>query len=488
MVLRLFQHYLKQIRRSPVLLQDGAQAFMLAIFALYLAVYMVLAGVLGGGFLREYLPDMPVMTGGLVALLFYFPADVLMRYFLQKYPVIHAKPYIVLPVSRAQIAHYLVLRSCLHFFNVLLLFAAVPFVLINRAEADTLELVLFCASAVCLPLLASLTVFKLEISKNTRGWWPFALFGTLVTAGLLEYNGVASIYAATAAWVQRPAVQYIWLILLVPLLAGLYVVLHKSITIALQQEPPSTPVRGGFTKAARLHGYFDPEVRPFIQLEAITLARLPRAKQYFLSGFLVLALPFSSWGEPTNEWLIAFYTFLMTGVAAMSHGQLLLSWNSTHFDLLLSRGRSVETLFRAKYYVLCLEVGFFALLSLFFVWTDVRFLWFTIAMTLINCSVSIYAYMLLAVVSSRRIEPEAGGFMSMDGFGAGHYLITIPLFAMPMALYGIGFLAGGMWGGLALLSGVGLTGVVFHKPIIRWLTRIFMKNRYQIAAAFRKTQ
>jgi hypothetical protein len=78
--------------------------------------------------------------------------------------------------------------------------------------------------------------------------------------------------------------------------------------------------------------------------------------------------------------------------------------------------------------------------------------------------------------------------MSMDGFGAGHYLITIPLFAMPMALYGIGFLAGGMWGGLALLSGVGLTGVVFHKPIIRWLTRIFMKNRYQIAAAFRKTQ
>ena len=103
-------------------------------------------------------------------------------------------------------------------------------------------------------------------------------------------------------------------------------------------------------------------------------------------------------------------------------------------------------------------------------------------------SMSIFAYMYLASYNSLRIDPNEKGAFNMKGFGAAHFLIPMPIMFLPCLLYLIGSFFGGKTGGLAFIALVGIIGLLLHQPIIRFCVENFKENRYQIGAAFRKSQ
>jgi len=217
------------------------------------------------------------------------------------------------------------------------------------------------------------------------------------------------------------------------------------------------------------------------------MLRSKRARSYLLMSIALLALPFIMFmGEkevPDVTYL--FISLFLTGGIAMNHGQLMLSWNSMHFDLLMTRGVSIKDIFTAKYYFLVLTCLVTFLLSLPYLFLYPKLVLFNVATLLFNASFSILIYMLLASYNSMRIDPDEGGAFSFSGFGMAHYLIGIPIIVVPMILYYASYFFGGMSAGIMAVSVFGLAGVLAHKYLIQVCTDIFKKNRYKISSAFR---
>jgi hypothetical protein len=200
--------------------------------------------------------------------------------------------------------------------------------------------------------------------------------------------------------------------------------------------------------------------------------------------FFPLVLTFEEGGG--SEFYYILFGLFMTGMIALNHGQLMLSWNSLHFDLLLSRGNTIHDIFTAKYYILVLSCIITYVLTLPYLFLDPKIVAFNTALVFINTSFSIYSYMVLASYNSMRIDPNEGGALNMSGFGAAHYLIGIPIMIFPFVIYFIGKAAFGTTGGVMALLIVGVVGTLFHRRVITACVNLFQANRYKIAAAFRK--
>jgi hypothetical protein len=310
------------------------------------------------------------------------------------------------------------------------------------------------------------------------------LFGFL----FLEFKGITSFFlyleSAATAFFTNP----VWWAIPILLSVGVYYYLFNYFKKHLTAEKESKDETylqnislgffGRFGRAGRL-----------MDLELRLLLRSKRARSYLIMSLAILLLPLAMGAMDSSE--VEFYYLLfglfMTGMIALNHGQLMLSWNSLHFDLLLSRGNTVHDIFKAKYYILALSCVVTYVLTLPYVFYDPMIVVFNTALLFINTSFSIYIYMALASYNSLRIDPNEGGAMNMSGFGAAHYLIGIPIMVFPIVLYYAGkFGFGSTTGGVLTLLSVGVVATLFHKHVINACVNLFEKNRYKIAAAFRK--
>ncbi|MCA1762032.1 MAG: DUF5687 family protein [Flavobacteriales bacterium] len=474
-------------RRSPALTQNLLQTVLLAFFAFYFAVSFLILGLVSGEILESLFEGRNTLHIAGAFLLYYLPIDILTRYFLQKFPTLSIKPYLLLPVKRSRMARYLLLRSLASFFNFLPLFLIVPFYLVylteNYGGADQISFLLL---AIGIILSSNYISFWVTKGSDLKNYYAGSMIGAILIFIYLEYEGIISTLPAVESTAEFLLSGPLTASVFIALALGVYTALNgyfkKQLHINLQESQG-----GGFGSNLKL-GWFGRFGRPgkIMDLELRLILRAKRARAYLLSSVIVLFFPLFMIDESSTEVIYIFAGLLITGVIALNHGQLLLSWNALHFDLLMSRGNTIRDIFRAKYYFLALTCVLMFVLSLPYFFYEPRIVLYSAALLLFNASFSILIYMLLASFNSLRIDPNEGGAFSLSGFGAAHYLIGIPIFIVPIVLFYAGKLIGGEMTGLLFIAGFGILGIVFHQQLIDGCTRFFEKNRYKISAAFRK--
>lgn len=484
----LFRHAWLGFTRSRSLGHKLLENLFMAIIGLNIAVSLSVAGLVGGTLIRQTYPEASALHMGLGFLVYYFIADILVRYFFQKFPVTGLHPYLVLPLSRKTIVHSLLLRSLPVFWNFLPWFLAIPFFLTEvRHHAPELK-VGFVVVVAALTLINNYFVFAIGGVRTYRV--PlFALMGVLVGVLYLEFSGTYSLalYLGKAAYAFMGS---IWLqAALVAVLAGLYTFLLRYFMRELSAESEQTysktwDIRTGASLFGRLG-----VLGELMDLEVRLILRNKRARAYFIMSVLgAIFLPvyfIVQGGDNLNGGIIFFGAFLMTGLATLNHGQLILSWNSLHFDFLLLRAGSMYELLRAKYFVMAGLCVFLFLITLPISAFEPRFFWPATAALLINATISSFIYLFLATVSSLWVDPNEGGTFSFNGFGVAHYLIVIPIMAVPVILYVIGNQWHSHLMGIALVGAAGALLLALHQPILRLITRNFSNTRYRIAATLR---
>lgn len=117
----------KQFFRSSYWQKSIGLNILMAFLALYFILIFLALGISLFPILDEQFPDSDplILLNGF--LFYWFLADLLMRFFLQKLPVMNIKPLLVLPIKRSKILHYVLGKSAVSFFNFLPLFAVIPF-------------------------------------------------------------------------------------------------------------------------------------------------------------------------------------------------------------------------------------------------------------------------------------------------------------------------------------------------------------------------
>lgn len=156
--------------------------------------------------------------------------------------------------------------------------------------------------------------------------------------------------------------------------------------------------------------------------------------------------------------------------------QLTFALEGNYFDGLWTRPISVEQLLLRKYYTAApLALGSFLLLL------PTYFLFDTNLFILVSSMLFSIGFANLVMLTycfrTKAMDIFASGFMNTQGtdFSASSFAIAFTVMIGPMLM--VSFLPPVVYG--IVLSVLGLTGIVLHKPAIAWIARRYEANRYR---------
>jgi len=238
-------------------------------------------------------------------LIFWFLFDLLLRYFMQQLPVMNVKPLMTIPVKRNSVIHYLLGKTSISFFNILPLFIFVPFSVVLLAKGyPVLNVICWFLSIVAITYCINFINFL--VNKNNVVFYSLLAF--LVLAAGLEVYGIYKITEpigkAFNFMYKTPYLVIIPLLLLV----GLYKAVFNF-------------VKKGF--------YLD-DARP---------------KQVMFMSFLFLFYGLIFYTQDVYRQMPAFLAFasmFVTGGFLMTFGQLVPSWDSEYYKMLMSQKYAIS--------------------------------------------------------------------------------------------------------------------------------------------------
>jgi len=487
---QLLKHAWLEFRRSPVLTRNIVQTILIGFLALYFILLMMGAAVALRPILEDMLPgqDLLLLAGGGIG--YYFVYDLLMRYFIQKFPALAVKPYLPLAFKKSSLSHYVLLRSLGSFFNILPLFFLVPFFfkeIIPAYPTVALNFVLFTIGMILFNNYLSLGISKYMAARS--GWAGIIIAGVMLLL-FLEYKGYFSLFNylknGIAMILSSPLLSAIPLLLA----SSIYLFLHGFFRQELYLE--KTQSQQNLMGANLSVDWFDRfgDAGKLMDLELKLILRSKRARAYLITSGLMVVYPIMlivmSPELIDGPYRLMMLGLLLTGMVGINHGQILLSWNSLHFDLLMSRGNTIHDIFKAKYYFLALACLLFFAISIPYVFLNPKILLYSTVMLLYNLAFSLFGYLFLASYTALRVDPNEGGAFSFDGFGIAHYLIIFPIMMIPFLLYFIGDKLGGEMGGLLAVVIPSILMLIFYKSLLNGVVNNFRNHRHKIAAAFRK--
>lgn len=488
MLLKLIRNQWKENFRSPYWTQSLVQTIILGFFALYFALSLLAIGFLFDKIISEQFPGMDVIQkfNGLMA--FYFLGDLFMRFFFQRFPALHIRPYLHLPIQRKQLIHYLLIRSIPSFFSWLPLFLILPFFFKVIIGAYTISAALaWLGFMLAMVFLNNFLAFYLSKSFGTK---PLIALAILALAGGLFYLDIQKILPVSdtfAAWIQQVIDQPI--LILIPLaISGL---VYWGLFNLLKRHAYIDEIGGNNNEVVStmdfgLGSRFG-KIGEEIELELKLIWRSARSRTFVYISIAFIFYPFILMGdEEFSVPLGMFVGLILTGAFMLNYAQLLLSWHSPHFDFILTQNISIRDFFLSRYYLLAISNVILLVLSLPYLFIIPQLGLINLAMFFYNTGVVIFIYMVLANFSSKRIDPDKGGVFNMEGFGGAHYLIMIPIMAIPILIY-LPFNAFGYPNaGIGMICLLGVLGIVFRDRIIDAIVTHFKSRKHTIAAAFRK--
>jgi len=486
----LFTHQWKDTFRSPVLTQSIVQTIILGLIALYFALSMLAIGYYFDKIIAENFPGTSVISKFNGLMLFYFLMDLFMRFFFQRFPALHIRPYLHLPIKKSTLVHYLLLKSIPSFFTWLPFFLIVPFFLkVVVVEYSMPGAVCWLSLMVLLILLNNFIAFYLSKSMGSK---PYIAFSILLMTGIvfyLEMQGVLTLSDYFAQLIDQ--VIQLPVLLLVPL--GLGVAMYMVVFRLLKSHAYLDQIDSGkgkeevrameFGLASRF-GKIGEEIE--LELKLIWRNARSRTFVYISLAFLFYPLILMNGEESPGVPLAMLIGIILTGAFMLNYAQLLLSWHSPHFDFILTQNISIRDFFMSRYYLLAMTNFILFVLSLPYLLFIPELGLINVAMFFYNTGVVIYIYMYFSNFNSKRIDPTKGGVFNMEGFGGAHYLIMIPIMLIPFLIYYFFKLLGYPMGGVWFIAALGLMGILFRDYIIDAIVAHFKSRKHMIAADFRK--
>ena len=177
----------KQYFRSPYWKRGIGLKIVIGFFGLWIVAFFSIMGLAIFPILKEKFPESDpfLMVNGFV--FYWILVDLMMRFFLQKLPVMSVKPLLTLPVKRRQIVNYVLGKSVMSAFNFLPLFAIIPFsLMLLKNDYDTTIVLLWIFTLITITLINNFLNFIIEslTAKTELSFLPLIA----ITAALYGLN------------------------------------------------------------------------------------------------------------------------------------------------------------------------------------------------------------------------------------------------------------------------------------------------------------
>jgi hypothetical protein len=181
-----------------------------------------------------------------------------------------------------------------------------------------------------------------------------------------------------------------------------------------------------------------------------------------------------------------FVATFITGAFMINYGQLLFSWQGSHFDFTLTRPISFRHFIESKYWLLSATMLIAFVLSLPYAYFGWKIILVHLAIMLFNMGINVFIMMNIAMWGPKRIDLKNGDLFNYEGIGAAQYVMAFPILLAPYVFYlPFNFMVSSEVGILAV-GLAGLAGLALRPYLINITAKRLENRKYLIAAGFRK--
>ncbi len=489
MYLRLLGQQWKQVVRSKYFSQGWGIKILVGFFIIYFSLSFIFLGFALPEIIREIRPGAQSVTAVFSEyLLQYLLLDLAIRFFAQDLNVLSIRHYLLQPLKKSTVIHYLLGSSVFNFFNLFPLFFIVPFAF--RGVAPELG-----AAGTIFWLLAMLGLVKLNhfltiylkrvIALKQSVFFVFAAVVAFLFVGhALEWFDLNTWSYALFA----PAGEA-WYILVPAVLASLAYAVNFRFLV--KQSYIDQWTKHSREAASREFSFLESRgvVGTMISNELKLILRNKRTKNILFITALFSFYGLIFYGQPEYVDSIMIFIFVgifMTGIFMINYGQFMVGWESAYFDGILTRAYPMEAFFRAKFWLLVSSAVITYLISMGYIYFGMKALYINTACFLYNVGVNSFVLLYASTYQKKRIDLTRGSAFNYQGTSAVQFLIILPLMVLPILIWASFNAFGKPYWGLIALGGAGLLSLIFHKQWFKAIIENFNEKKYRNAKGFRE--
>ncbi len=478
----------KQFFRSASLGKSLAIKIFMGFMAVYFMVSFLALGVALFPILKKAFPEQDPFTVVNTFVFFWILGDLIMRFFFQKLPVMSVKPLLTQKVKRNSIVHYILGKSALSFFNILPLFAIVPFGLtLIFKDYNALTVVVWMITMFIIALIINFLNFIIESvsAESELSFLPLIVItGTLFGLNYFEVISFSSIVSdGIIAITNNPLLVIIPIGILIGLYLYNFKLLKHKLYLDASLKSKTQEVKTSDLAWTRKFG----DVAPFMQLDLKLLWRnkRPRSTVFILIiGVLYGLFFYPNPAFQDKEFLFAFIGIFVTGIFLINFGQFIPAWDSGYYKMLMSQNIKYEDYLKSKYVLMTTSVIILVIITIPYVYFGWKILIAHFAAAIYNIGVNTYVILLAGSFNRKKIDLNQRAAFNYQGTGAVQWLLGIPLMLFPIAIFSIFNFAISFEAGIIALVVCGVVGIVLHKKLMTSITKKYITSKYAMISAF----
>lgn len=456
----------------------GALYFGATFIALGASLYFILK--------RQHIDPLPFVSG---YVLFYFVADLAVRFFLQNMPALKVKPLVVQNIKRNSIVNYVLGKSVLSFFNFIHWLFFIPFTIALMVNQPNPVNSLFWGISMLLLVYCN-NFLAILIDKKDAVF--YAILAVFVVIGALIYLNV---FDATAYF--QPVFQIFatgWYYVLIPLLllVILYLILFKFFKsnlyldagLAGKQQEAKTENLNWLDKWGTLGTFLKNDIR------LIKRNKRPRTSVlmsfiFIFYGLLFFTNTIEAYSAPV--WKI-FAALFVTGGFLFSFGQFVPSWDSAYYSLLMTQNVKYRDYLNSKWWLIVIATCVSTIIASFYLYFGLEVYLAIIAAAVYNIGINASLVMLGGVYIKSPIDltSNKNAFGDKKAFNLKTLIISLPKMLLPMVLYAIGHYLVNWQLGYILVAVAGILGLLFKNWIFSKIEHKYQKEKYETLAAYKQ--
>jgi hypothetical protein len=478
----------KQFFRSPYWQKSIALKILMGLLALYFLFIFLALGFGLYPILKEKFPnsDPLIIVNGF--LFYWFLGDLMLRFFLQKLPVMSIKPLLILPVKRSKILHYVLGKSVLSFFNFLPLFAVIPFgIMLLIKDSDVSSVTIWMLAMIIFTLIINFLNFIIESKSADTELSFLPIIVTVSGLFALNYFNLISfsslISSAMNAMVFTPVLILIPILILSILYYFNFLILKKKLSIDSSLKAKTQVAITNNMEWTRRFG----DIAPFLQLDLKLLWRNKRPKSTIFIMVLALFYGLIFYPNPTYQNMTPMFIFVgvfVTGIFMINFGQFIPAWDSGYYKLLMSQNIKYKEYLNSKYTLMIIGSTVLFILSIPYVYFGWDILVIHFASLIYNIGVNSYVLLYGGSFNRKKINLSQRAVFNYQGTGAVQWIIGFPLLLFPVLIFYLPYKIINFEAGITTLIILGGLGIMFHQKLMNFITKRYLKSKYEMISAF----
>lgn len=456
----------------------------------FFGVYMllVLAGMGAGIYfiLRKAVPDQSPMWTLSLYLIYWVLIELFLRYFMQKLPVMDIKPFLVTPVKKSSIAHYILGRSAASMYNLLALFFFVPLCIVLLFQGyAALPVFLWLVSMMAIVL----TINYLNLLINKSNVALTILATVLVVSYALDYFGIFSVKEVFGPIFHALYAYPITVLVPLALMVIMYYINYKYLNdkLYLDAKLKAKKAEAHTSDLAWTKRFGD--LGTFLQLDLKMIWRNKRTKSQVWISLLFVFYGLIFYTQEIYASMMPMKAFLgvfMTGIFLSNFGQFIPAWDSSYYSMMMSQNIPLRKYLESKALLISVSVIFMFLLTIPYVYFGWEALAINFGCALYNLGVNIPVILFFGSFNKKRIELDQSPFGNMQGTSANQFLIMVPVLIVPILIFTLFYYLISLEVAVIVLCVLGLAGFALRNTLLDKVTEQYRKKKYGMIAGFKE--